>query len=250
MTNRNGTDGEPQVGDYRDSHLHKGESYDKTLDEDAFDAFMSRREDALLATIVPKLFPGGIPRYLDFACGTGRVLSRVATYATTSMGVDISETMLAQARVKCPSSTLLHMDLTTADSELGVFDLITTFRFVGNAQDALRESALAALSRRLAPGGYLVLDSHRNPWSIRNLLHPGSARDQDLHLSKLRSLLRKHGLTVVQTHGVGWWIVLDSQNTRSHLTSSLANLLERVPVGRTPLAWFCPDSVVVARKAR
>jgi SAM-dependent methyltransferase len=234
--------------DYRTSHLLKGSVYDEQLQQDPFDAYISRREDEILTCLIPRLFPRRVPRYLDFACGTGRVLARVAQYADESMGIDISPSMIEQARVRCATAKLALLDLTTTDADLGTFDLITTFRFVGNAQDTLREAALAGLVRRLNRGGRLVLDSHRNPHSLHNLLHPRSAEGQDLHFGKLCRLLARHGLEVVQTFGVGWWIGLDSQCTHDVLTSRLARVLDAVPVGRTPVARLCANVVVVARK--
>ena len=43
---------------------------------------------------------------------------------------------------------------------LGLFDLVTSFRFFGNAQDELRSSALAAINRHLRPQGYLIINNH------------------------------------------------------------------------------------------
>ena len=60
--------------DYRHSHLHKGAEYDAALGSDPFDAFLAIRERALLLRLLDRLFPRGLSRYLDFACGTGRVL--------------------------------------------------------------------------------------------------------------------------------------------------------------------------------
>jgi predicted TPR repeat methyltransferase len=235
--------------DYRQSHLFKGSSYDRALAEAPFDAFMSQREDEVLQRVVPRLFPNGVGRYLDFACGTGRALTTVSQFAKETYGVDISPSMLSQARAKCPEATLIHADLTVDDRDLGTFDLITAFRFFGNAQDSLRRGALAAITRRLSPAGYLVFDSHRNPWSLRSLLHPVSREPMDLHYGRLSALLRSHGLEIVERYGIGWWIVLDRQHQKQVLFSKLANVLESVPVGRTPLAWICPDAVVVARKS-
>jgi len=237
----------PPAGDYRMSHLAKGDAYDALLTEDPFDAFMSARESVLLKRIVPRLFPQGVERYLDFACGTGRILRTVGPLAKKVYGVDVSATMLARAGQKLATATLLRADLTAEDTDIGQFDLITTFRFLGNAQDALRRSALAAIARRLVPGGYLVVDNHRNPWSLRNLLHRAEPA-LDLHHFRLRDLLRANGLEIVQVYGIGWWIVLDRQNRASVLFSRSADLLESLPVGRV-LAWVCPDAVVVARRA-
>ena len=87
--------------DYRLSHLERGRSYDATLAETPFDAYMAAWERQHLARIVGRLFPTGVGRYLDFACGTGRVTSVVAPLARESVGVDISPSMLEAARERC-----------------------------------------------------------------------------------------------------------------------------------------------------
>src|SRR5213076_3244584 len=119
----------PEGAPYRHSHLVKGADYDAALARDPFDAFITARERALLLQAVGSLFPRGIPRYLDFACGTGRITQWVAPLAARSYGADVSEKMLAQARSKCRGTAFLLRDLTREPAGLEPVQLVTAFRF-------------------------------------------------------------------------------------------------------------------------
>ena len=84
-----------------------------------------QKEQRLLDGIVERLVPDG-ERYLDFACGTGRILRHCRPKVQSSTGVDVSVSMLEIARKESPSSKIICADLTTAtplDSQL--FELIT-----------------------------------------------------------------------------------------------------------------------------
>ncbi|MDP2809112.1 MAG: class I SAM-dependent methyltransferase [Rhodocyclaceae bacterium] len=168
--------------DYRDSHLHRGKSYDGNLATDPFDAYMADMERIYLQEIISDLFANGVPRYRDFACGTGRITQTVSPHAKKTIGVDISPSMLEQAGKKCPDVDFMHADLTTERRDIGQFDLVTSFRFFGNAQPALRNSVLLVLSSLVRPGGYLIANNHRNPHSLAALLHlaTGGNREMDL----------------------------------------------------------------------
>jgi len=237
--------------DYRLSHLERGRSYDATLAETPFDAYMAAWERQHLARIVGRLFPTGVGRYLDFACGTGRVTSVVAPLARESVGVDISPSMLEAARGKLPATTFHQCDLTRTALELGQFDLITAFRFFGNAQDDLRENVLRALVARLAPGGRLVINSHRNPralYSLLNRLTGGDGGGMDLHLSKLRALLRRHGLKIDELLPIGAWMYrarLLGTIDPDHTTA----VAREQRFGHPLLASIAPDVIVVASLA-
>ena len=81
--------------DYRRSHLQKGSDYDAALATTPFDRYMARQEARMAQAVVDRLFPKGVPRYLDFACGTGRIISLLEGRADKVYGVDVSPTMLA-----------------------------------------------------------------------------------------------------------------------------------------------------------
>lgn len=236
--------------DYRTSHLEKGTTYDNALGGSALDRYLASCEKRLILTLTSRLFPGGIPRYLDFACGTGRIAAILEEYARESYGIDVSETMLAEAHRKCRRTILTRIDITRERLRLEPVDLVTAFRFFGNAQDELRVSALGAIRESLRPGGYLLLNNHRNPWAVRNLLLrlSGDRSVEDLHYRKLRRLLVQAGFELVRTYGVGFWLVRARLVRDPILDSRAAGLLE--PISRIrPLGPFCPDAVILARKA-
>lgn len=72
---------------------------------------MADTERAYLFGVIPTLFEDGPPRYLDFACETGKIVQTVAP------------SMLAEARSNCPSMRFVEADLTSSNIELGLFDL-------------------------------------------------------------------------------------------------------------------------------
>lgn len=235
--------------DYRLSHLQRGESYDATLAAAPFDAYMTRVETEHLRRIIPALFPAAAPRYLDFACGTGRITGVVAPMCSESVGVDISPSMLEQARRKTPGAAFVHADVTRADVDLGTFDLATAFRFFGNAQHDLRLAVMKTLHRVLRPGGYLIINSHRNPHSLAMLLHAatgGGSAGMDLHWFKLKALLRDCGFEVAQVHPIGAWMYRSRLQGREHDPKRAAVLERRY--GHAIFAPFAPDALVVARK--
>ena len=128
-------------------------------------------------------------------------------------------------------------------------DLVTSFRFLGNAQPALRAAALGALHDLVVPGGYLIVNNHRNQHSLHNALLRLRRRGEgeDLGLGKLEQLLSGAGFEPVATHGIGLWVIRNRLRTRRVLDSRVGRQLERL--SNLPGApRFCPDMVVVARR--
>jgi len=235
--------------DYRLSHLQKGEDYDESLSRCNFDSYMTERENKILLSVVPKLFQGKVPRYLDFACGTGRITQLIETMAENSYGVDVSQRMVEQARRKCTCTNFILGDITREDLGIKPVDLVTAFRFFGNAQDELRCAALRAINRLLVENGYLIFNNHRNPWTLWNTLHRlmGDKVSVDLHYHKLKHLLIESGFKITRIYGVGFWVLRDKLAQPEVLGSQVAKFLE--PISKVPvLAPFCPDMVIIARK--
>jgi SAM-dependent methyltransferase len=235
--------------DYREIHLRRGASYDATIASKPFDAYMARREAEVLRDVVPRLDLGQ-GRYLDFACGTGRITSVVAPLVTNATGVDISESMLAVAKEKCPGTRFICADLTRESPDLGPFDLATSFRFFGNAEDALRRSVLRALARLLRPGGMLIVNNHRNPESIGARLLHSSGIDEGMDLTNVAfmAMLDEHDFTVEQVRPVGAWLVRSSMRRNDALLAGRsARLADRVFGGRAFARWS-PNCIFVARR--
>ncbi|CAN5730730.1 hypothetical protein BH11PSE8_BH11PSE8_06320 [soil metagenome] len=235
--------------DYRLSHLQRGGSYDATLAAGPFDAYMAQREQVLLREIVPALFPADKPRYLDFACGTGRITGAVAPMCAEANGVDISPSMLGQARQKFPTVNFVHADLTQGSVDLGTFDLITSFRFFGNAQQDLRVAVLRTLHRLLRPAGRLVINSHRNPHSLAqlfNTLTGGPESGMDLTYFKLKSLLRECGFEIESIRPIAAWMYRFKLQTTTPDPDKAARLEQTF--GSSLFATIAPDAIVVVRK--
>jgi ubiquinone/menaquinone biosynthesis C-methylase UbiE len=244
--NRDQLDSDP---DYRRSHLTRGERYDSVLAAAPFDAYMARLEGEFLRRTIATLFSSGKPRHLDFACGTGRITEVVAPLSAETVGVDVSASMLEQARRKCPAATFVETDVTRGDADLGTFDLVTAFRFFGNAGDDLRASVLEAFRRLLRPNGYLVMNSHRNPYSpaaLLNRITGGDKEEMDLHFFKLLSLLRRFGFKVQNVLPIGAWMYRSKLMSTEHDPGHAAKLERwcRFPL----LAPIAPNVVIVARR--
>jgi len=85
-------------------------------------------------------------RVLDAGCGTGRVAVRLHEMGYDVVGVDVDESMLAQARAAAPGLAWRHADLATMD--LGErFELAVV---AGNTIPLLEAGALDAACERLA----------------------------------------------------------------------------------------------------
>jgi len=235
------------VLDYRFSHLNKGLSYDSDLESDPFDMYMAIMEERWLVRLLRELFRGHVKNYLDFACGTGRIVSALEGFADYSCGVDLSESMLEKARQKCLKAEFFHADITQNDfqTKIVAFDLITSFRFFGNAQEELREKALSSLRLLLKDDGYLIINNHRDPNVLRNRVARilGGADRPSLPRQMLMDLLGRHGFGVVDEIGVGAWLVhhrLDRLGRRA---------AGHIPLKRFP--WFDrygSDTIIVAKK--
>jgi predicted TPR repeat methyltransferase len=199
--------------DYRTTHVGP-ESWAKDYDAKlfapgSFDAVIWEREQQLLDRIVQQHVPHA-NSYLDFACGTGRVLSYVERHFRAPLGLDISATMLAAARERVRTATLVQADATSDPTALDGrrFDFITAFRFFLNAQPSLRDAAMAFLASALRDGdSRLLFNVHGNRYSTRALLAAKAkiTREQFASMSVRESidLAARHGLEVVEWYGIG-----------------------------------------------
>ncbi len=110
---------------------------------------------------------------LEVGCGTGLLLERIAHFARSAKGLDLSDGMLEKARARGLEVTLgSATDLPFADES---FDVACSFKVLPHVQDIRR--ALDEMTRVVRPGGTVVIELY-NPFSMRgfvkNFLPAGS----------------------------------------------------------------------------
>ena len=83
----------------------------------------------LLEIICQQIDPSFLPRrVLDFGCGVGRIAIPLSEIAGNVVGIDISETMLAEARKNCREKGVSNLSLIKGDDRLTA--LTGTFNFI------------------------------------------------------------------------------------------------------------------------
>lgn len=159
---------------YRTSHVAPG--YGRMyaeIHQRPFKALTLSLETRILDEVI-RAHVGKVGKYLDFACGTGRICGLVAPRAGKAFGVDISPDMLEVARERLTNVEILQGDISDASTDAhrrlaqeGPFDLITSFRFFLNAEHALRATMLRTLHPLLADDGWFIFNIHKNRTSLR-----------------------------------------------------------------------------------
>lgn len=236
---------------YREMHADRGGSYDEALTRSAFDAYMTEWESRHVRAILRRHFPAGIGRYLDFACGTGRMTQVIAPHASEVVGVDVSASMIDAARPKLPGARFVKADLTSESVDIGTFDLVSSFRFFGNAEMDLRVAVLRALNDRIRDGGYLLVNNHRNPWAITSLIDriSGGTMEVDLTPRRFRRILDEAGFRIVEIRPIAVWQIRFGLAATAGSHPRREERLERL-FSSPAWATIAPDAVILARKVR
>jgi len=114
---------------------------------------------------------------LEVGCGTGLVLQRIAAFARSARGIDLSPGMLERARAR--GLTVDQGSATDLPYEDASFDVACSFKVLAHVPDLDR--ALREMIRVVRPGGHVVFDAY-NRHSLRYLIRrlrgprPTSAR--------------------------------------------------------------------------
>lgn len=194
-------------------------------------------------------YPG---RYLDFACGTGRIMELASRHFVETVGIDVSEAMLNEARRRVPAARLVQADVMTDSLDVGSFRVISLFRFILSSEDHLREGVLRWLRTVIASDGVLVVNNHLNRWSVtglrhrlRNVVHgrtggPPTERHMEM-------LLRLCGFEIVEAYGFG--VIPPWRDTRPALSMQLLRL-ERILGASKRLQAYAKDRIYVCRPIR
>jgi SAM-dependent methyltransferase len=194
-------------------------------------------------------------RLLDFACGTGRVLSTLEPEVAVADGVDISAEMLAVARKRCTKARLQVGDILSQQNLLqGQYDVITAFRFLLNVEPEIRRRVLRRLREVISePDGRLVINVHGNSRSLRHPAilwrrwrerrHKTDAMLNEMSPDETRALLSECGFDVVWQFGFG---ILPPSLYRTPLRS-IAFALDRALAGNKWWNDWAVDMLFVCR---
>src|SRR5690606_34975164 len=149
-------------------------------------------------------------RLLDFACGTGRILTFLANQVDMIEGIDIAAPMAQVAQQKCPTARVSVGDIVT-DPTLapGDFHIVTMFRFLLNTEPDMRIQVLKELRRRLVQkNGVLIANVHGNRASARSValwyrrMIKGESH-ATMSRAEIQHMLQVTGYEIIEEHGFG-----------------------------------------------
>jgi 2-polyprenyl-3-methyl-5-hydroxy-6-metoxy-1,4-benzoquinol methylase len=196
---------------YRSRYKSKenAKSYDGLYDntEQYYTYIWDNYEKPCLEDIAKK--SGRDNKYLDFACGSGRVICVLEKYFSKSLGIDISKEMVLLAKKRCKRSKFRVADITKNKISLAYQpDIITSFRFFLHAQPLLREEVFFRLSKVLAEDGRIILNIHGNKYSFHGiyaLLSRLSGRPiASLSYREVKGLCNRNNLKIKKIYGFGF----------------------------------------------
>ena len=203
---------------YRKVFLHSAKAYDELV-QSKYIRLIFRLEQDVVEKILSQINPQN-KTLMDFACGTGRWTALLENYFAETTGVDVSEQMLSQAKLKCSRAKFVLTDITseTTDDALTArkFDVVTAFRFYKNAQDSLRKEVTAAIPKYLKDDGLFIFDLHLNTFSIMGILacimrffrfsrlfKIPVLQIRTISLGQIKKLFRDSELEVIDYYGMG-----------------------------------------------
>jgi len=178
--------------------------------KNSYDSFIWGIQSRKLISIFEKIGKKTNPIiHLDYACGTGRILSLAENLTKESTGIDVSENMISIARKKVKKAKMLVGDVSENDDILAPhYDVITLFRFILNTEPSIRNKIMNSLVSHLrAPHGRLIFDIQGNRHSLRHLTiklrpKPGE-RINEMSYKDVRRLVEDCGLDIESWCGFG-----------------------------------------------
>ena len=237
---------------YKYSHI--GKNFAKNYDTNIWNNFESRIsnvENEILMSYLKRYITEKNAAILDFACGTWRITSFIASQYENITGYDVSEDMLAIARWKNPGIKFLKKDILVENVDMK-FDLITSFRFFLNEEYPLKVSVLLALKEYLLPDGVLIFNIHMNSWSLaffltrcKHLLGLNPIRQNGMSYFDTKAMLRKCGYLLIESR---WYSFLLWNPLLKFLPFSFLRsidlFLSKIPF----LKFFSKDIIYVCKK--
>jgi SAM-dependent methyltransferase len=240
---------------YRDSHKgrRKGIEYHNDYLTDNYKLFVWEWEKKVLLDILKKHVNKTADRYLDFACGTGRILTHMENYFPSSIGVDVSPSMLAEAKKHSAKSELILEDITAKDIFApDSFSVITAFRFFRYAENDLRMKVFEKLHSILKNDGVLIFNNHMNRNSITDIVKrlyqkikgiEGEAHP--LSINGIKKRLDSVGFEIVDIYHYAVFPVIDDRTRMPlNLIKPFETLFSHIPIFR----FISSNNIFVVKK--
>lgn len=132
---------------------------------------------------------------LDIGCGMGRHALALADAGYVVTGVDLSSTLLDEARANDPEGAVAwaHGDMRELPFPDSAFDatvnMFTSFGYFSEDADNVR--VLEQVRRVLKPNGAFLIDFLNPSYVARNLVPESSRKDEEsgLHIQEIRSIV-------------------------------------------------------------
>ncbi len=242
-----------QFTQYSTSHMKAGVVYQARFYDRPGRAAMWVLEKHLIKKIFTNIAPG---LALDFATGTGRIVSMLDEYLPNCEfhGIDISRNMLDIARDQCTRTTFHEMDGRQALEHFGEesFDVVSAFRFFANAEPALREDVAKQIAGLTRPGGHVVLNNHRSFWSIPYVMMRAAGSNDGNYGARnadIKQLFLEQGFSCVHRYSLGVWPQTEFRSVLLpwRVTNAIENFNMRYLSGTHALGY---NTIFVFRKAR
>lgn len=160
---------------YSDLYINRsdiGGKYNKAIGN-KFEESIFELEQWVLSQIFADISCAEQKKYMDFACGTGRIIKYISEHVKFAeyFGLDLSVGMLEVAkssinntRVKFMARNIIHQPF---DKKM---DVITSFRLFLNLEKNNREILIKEINKMLADDGILVINNHMNRYSLKGLM--------------------------------------------------------------------------------
>jgi ubiquinone/menaquinone biosynthesis C-methylase UbiE len=144
--------------DYYDEFAHAYEVHRRPNRPDGYHALI----DDLEVDLVERYGAGG--DILECGVGTGLLLERIARFARTAKGIDLSPRMLDRARAR--GLDVSEASVTHIPFAVDSFDVTCSFKVLAHVPEI--GLALAEMARVTRPGGVVIAEFY-NPLSLRGL---------------------------------------------------------------------------------
>lgn len=136
----------------------------------------------ILEVVKEKIDPNfSIKRALDFGCGVGRIVIPLSEIAESVTGVDISNSMLDEARKNCDAKSIKNVELFLSDDDLslvnGQFNFIHSFIVFQHIPEKRGRKIFINLLNHLDEGGVGVIHFQY---------------EKDYHLKKIIPWIKKY----------------------------------------------------------